>query len=126
GDLYLEQLANGVVLAAPFIDPTRRFEEAREVVRVHARIGLHVLTQRLPRLAAIGIVLQQPEGALDRIRAHPSPGGHDAPRRQRECSRGQTKAGKRELREILRGNRLPRALPCYGGYFAIARAAGSA
>ncbi len=74
-ELDLEHPSNRVVLPAPLVRAPRGLEEARELVGAHLRLALDVSPEPLPRLGAVGVVLQQPEGALDRLRAHPSPGG---------------------------------------------------
>jgi hypothetical protein len=71
--------ADRLRFTAKVVRSTCGLQELPQLLGVHARIALDLGPQLLPRLAVIRIVLQQPEGALDRLRAHPSPGGFAPP-----------------------------------------------
>ncbi len=127
-DLDLQQLRDRFGLAPPFVGATRGLEEPRELFAAHAGVAADFFPQLLPGLAQIRVVLKPSECALDGLRAHPSPAKLEVeappqtttpppfrpvtPRKRRQ---------KRTARNPARKSR-PKALPCYGGDSAIARA----
>ena len=74
-ELDLEQLRDGLVLAPALVSPARGFEELRELVRLMPGSRSTSSRSSCHAWSVIGVVLQKPQGALDRLRAHPSPGG---------------------------------------------------
>ena len=71
-----EHPRDGIVLTPHLVRATRRLEQLRQLFAVHADVAAtHDVSQVLPRLVVIGVVLEKPQGAADLLRAHPSPCG---------------------------------------------------
>ena len=72
-ELYFQEPADRLVLAAHLVGAARGLEERGKVVLDHAIGALDFLPQSRPGLLVVWVILQQAKGALDALRAHPSP-----------------------------------------------------